>query len=162
MYWYEEGIFGLGTNGSKDAPIERPTFPSGATTQQEMDEFLRQQAAWNAGQQAQRTAQQTERSAALTRSLDDPAAQIGLCAAGALPWGALLGALSSPKGERGGGAKWGILASMATCPLVPVWRRLGVFGTVMNMALAWVAPILAAKYRLKRKEQRGELPARTY
>jgi hypothetical protein len=45
---------------------------------------------------------------------------------------------------------------MATCPLVPLFARLGYVGTVMNFALGVAAPVVAARYRLKRKEERGE------
>jgi hypothetical protein len=164
-YEYEEA---MGTNGKGTTPTRPEPPPSGPVTQERIGQFWRETAAYEQGLEQQREAEAAaERAGRLERAQEraeyfeqNPgalaAAQFGACAIGSIPWGAAIGAIASPKGERGGGAKWGILASMATCPLVPLFARLGYVGTVMNFALGVAAPVVAARYRLKRKEERGE------
>lgn len=175
MYEYQHAFGALGTNGktSSSLPPERPSIPSGPVTSEQIDQFVREHQQYEQAVEQQRESERQEEQArwmfnAAQRAAyfeQNPgalaAAQFGGCIFGSLIWGAVIGAIASPKGERGGGAKWGILASMATCPMVPVWTRIGYFGTVMNFILAVGAPIAAARYRLKRKRDRARLPART-
>jgi len=44
---------------------------------------------------------------------------------------------------------------LATCPFAPILNSFGLFGKIVNMSLSWAAPIVAARYRLKRREERG-------
>jgi hypothetical protein len=87
------------------------------------------------------------------------ATMVPLCAFVSLLPGAIIGAIASPKGERWGGAKWGALASAATCPLSIATARLGAVGSLIVWGAGIAAPIAAARYRLERKRERGELPA---
>jgi hypothetical protein len=181
MYEYKHAFGALGTNGktSGSTPSTMPNIPTDRPLRPgEMDEImnqivwdasgrgvpraeLEQRAAREATRQAERVAAVAERASYFEQNPGAlAAAQFGGCLFGSLIWGAVIGAIASPKGERGGGAKWGILASMATCPMVPLWARIGYIGTVMNVILAVGAPIAAARYRLKHKRERAALPAR--
>jgi hypothetical protein len=73
---------------------------------------------------------------------------IPLCALIELLPGAIIGAIASPKGERWGGAKWGSLAAASTCLLGVPLARLGVAGSTARWIAGFVAPIVAAKWRL--------------
>jgi hypothetical protein len=154
-YEYERGFYGLGTNG-KELP-ERPPLPSGRLTQEQLDEHIRATREWQEAYVQSAVDEQTAATQRTREWVQTPAATVGLCALGSLPFGAALGAIASPKGERGGGARWGIMASLATCPLAPLLNSLGIFGQVINISISWGAPIVAARYRLKLKAERRQI-----
>jgi hypothetical protein len=149
--------------------LTRPTPPpSGPVTQDQIDTFWQQHESYERGVEQQREARYEQRRAEWTEILrqrgeyceQNPeacaAAYVPLCMLLELPWGAIVGAIASPKGERWGGAKWGAAAASLTCPTRIGTARLGWFGGLVNFGVALAAPIMAARYRLKRKEERGE------
>lgn len=78
------------------------------------------------------------------------AATVPLCALVSLLPGAIIGAIASPKGERGGGAKWGALAYSATCLLQIPAAQMGSIGSVLVWMIGIGAAIGAARYRLNK------------
>jgi hypothetical protein len=162
---------GMGTNGkvSSELPPERPRMPTGTVTREQIDAFVREHGAYEEAVEQQREAEYQAERAEWTDWIRQrgeyceanpeacAAAFVPLCAVLELPWGAIIGAIASPKGERWGGAKWGALAAAATCPTRIATVRLGWFGGLLNWGVAIAAPIMAARYRLKRKRERGEV-----
>jgi hypothetical protein len=168
---------GMGTNGKTPSG-----FPTGTMQPGELDAVINEQFVFDSAGRGmrredaarqevvmqQREAESQARRAEWTEMLrqrgeyceQNPeacaAAFVPLCMLLELPWGAIVGAIASPKGERWGGAKWGAAAASLTCPTRIATARLGWFGGLANFGVALAAPIMAARYRLKRKEERGE------
>jgi len=155
-----EFLGGMGNNG-KGEPLTRPTPPApGPVARGEIDQFFAQTEAFEAQEQQENELRQQAASAERRGWIEQrrqqceqspelcAAATAPLCALLELPWGAAIGAIASPKGERWGGAKWGSLAAASTCLLRIPLARLGIFGGLISFGAAIAAPIAAAKWRL--------------
>lgn len=174
---YEGALSALGTNGKPGSsqPSESPSLPTGPLGPGDLDRIRGQFSCDASGRCVRRSEveaqerregeRETRRAEWLERMRqrgehceqhpeECAAAAVPLCAFVRLLPGAIIGAIASPKGERGGGAKWGALASAAICPIGIATVRLGVFGSLINWSLGIAAPIMAARYRLKRKRER--------
>jgi hypothetical protein len=160
---------GLGTNGKTGVtlgpgvavPPEPP--PSGPVTSAQIDTFWQQRQQYEQGLEQQRAEEQSRQAASWAQRYEAwsrqcqaqpeqcAASMVPLCAFASLIPGAIIGAIASPKGERWGGAKWGALASAATCPLGIPTARLGAIGSLIRWSASIAAPVIAARYRLKHK-----------